>query len=162
MGTNFYRREKIGEEEKNLWKKAIDSDDYPTIDYYSSLSKKIHIGKASAGWKFLWDANYFNYFEPNKESILEWLKDGIIIDEYGEIYSYERFMEYLEQRNVPFNQYDASTYEHYCTMEGLPKGNYPRDNRFNTWFTSRYGLNVDLYGEFYIDDMRFTVDSNFS
>ena len=163
MGTNYYRRGKLTKEQKNRFKEAIDKNDYKTVEELFNEYKEVHIGKSSYGWKFLWDANFFNYFEPNKESIYKWLKEGEIVDEYGEPYTYEEFINYIENRKKqPQNQHDASTYERYCTDEGIAKSHYPRDTRFFTWFTNRYGIDIDLYGEFYIDDMRFTVDSNFS
>lgn len=162
MGTNYYRRGLLNEDQKKAFERAIQISDFQKVDEFYNIYKKVHIGKASAGWKFLWDANYFQYFEPNKESIYKWLKEGIIIDEYGKIQPYEEFIKYIEERSKsPYYQHDAFTYEHYCLMEGKPKSNYPRDTRFFDWFTNRYNIDVDIYGEFYIDDMRFTVDSNF-
>lgn len=161
MGTNFYRRGKLTKEQAAKFKQSIDENDYKAIDYFYDICKEVHIGKSSGGWKFLWDAHYFNYFEPNKQSILNWLKEGVIFDEYNKEYTFEQFMDFLKERDIPFNQHDVSTYEHYCTVENLPQSHYVRDTRFFKWFTDRYGIKVDIYGEFYIEDMRFTVDSNF-
>lgn len=163
MGTNFYLRHKISEEDKKLLKNAIEEDDPLTIDKLTQCTREIHIGKASYGWKFLWDANYFIHFKPNKESILNWLKSGVIYDEYNDKHSYDEFIQFLEVRHEnPENSWDASTYSDYCTNEGKYSGYYPRDTRFFDWFETRFGIKPNIYGEFYIDDMRFTVDSNFS
>lgn len=163
MGTNFYLRHKISEEDKELLQKAIKEDNLPEIDRLTQCTHEIHIGKASYGWKFLWDANYFTCFKPDKESILDWLKNGVIYDEYNDEYSYNEFMQFLKERDQnPTNSWDASSYSDYCTNEGKYSGYYPRNTRFFDWFQRRFKIEPDIYGEFYIDDMRFTVDSNFS
>lgn len=163
MGLNFYLRKKISDEDKERLIKAIKEDDLLAIDNLTKCTHKIHIGKSSIGWKFHWDANYFQYFEPNKESILNWLKSGVIYDEEGDKYTYNEFIKFVEDHNAnPENSWDASTYSHYCTMEGIYCSYHVRDTRFFDWFKDRYKIDVDIYGEFYIDDMRFCVDSNWS
>lgn len=43
--------------------------------------KEIHIGKSSVGWKFTFKSNP-EYYEGNMESVVNWLKDKQIVDEY--------------------------------------------------------------------------------
>ena len=71
MGTNFYTRRIIPSENDRVvvggyidsadMEDAIESDvsDFDSIDQYVSEGNEIHLGKRSAGWKFLWNPNVF-------------------------------------------------------------------------------------------------------
>lgn len=52
---------------------------------------KIHIGKRSSGWKFLWNFQNNKYYS-NKEELLKFIRSGRIIDEYGELQDTEEFI----------------------------------------------------------------------
>jgi hypothetical protein len=52
---------------------------------------KIHIGKRSSGWKFLWNFQDGKYY-TNKEELLKFIRSGRIVDEYGEIQNTEEFI----------------------------------------------------------------------
>lgn len=52
---------------------------------------KIHIGKRSSGWKFLWNFQDGKYF-TNKEELLKFIRLGRIVDEYGELQDTEEFI----------------------------------------------------------------------
>lgn len=128
---------------------AINNDQYNEARDIMNEVKDIHIGKRSAGWKFLWDANEFKYFEPTKESLIEWLKSGQIIDEYDQEFTFDEFWnDYL---NGFRDGYDAITYE-----KDHPVRNYLRQS-----YTIFHGIPVTL-GEFYIDDLRFSIYSDFA
>jgi hypothetical protein len=53
---------------------------------------KVHLGKRSMGWKFLWNFNEDKFFK-DKESLLEFIKSGRILDEYGDELSQYEFIE---------------------------------------------------------------------
>lgn len=55
---------------------------------------KIHLGKYSSGWSFLWDHNDFKYYEPTLASIKKFIIDNnaIIVDECGEKFNWEDFI----------------------------------------------------------------------
>lgn len=81
MGTNYYAIKKISELEKEDIIKAIRDDNYSVaIDL---IPDKIHVGKSSAGWAFLFDHNNWMYFDKNKESVNNFLSECKIFDEYG-------------------------------------------------------------------------------
>lgn len=113
MGTNYYLRHKSNYDEKEpspwgpctidskyacrlkngyVWNNTY----YPTIedlnkDYYVVY----HIGKQSCGWRFL----MYMYPEIGINSLADWmplLKCGEIVDEYGQIVSFEVFKEMIE------------------------------------------------------------------
>lgn len=52
---------------------------------------KIHIGKRSSGWKFLWNFQDGKFY-TNKEELLKFIRSGRIVDEYGELQDTEEFI----------------------------------------------------------------------
>ena len=95
MGTNYY---------------AVRTR--PTTD------EPIHIGKASIGWKFLFQAMDEKYNEPpvvwnTYDQVYEWLykhtvesNDYVIIDEYDEVISFDDFIELVEEKQNENNKDD--------------------------------------------------------
>ena len=154
MGTNFYLRRNLSNDQKELLKQYIDQDEYDKIR--DNLPEDIHIGKRSYGWKFLWNANKFQYFKPNIESLHEFLKSGDIYDEYGEKYTFDQFIN-DELKNCIDTGNDM---ESYCKQEKCANV-YPECAGACDDFTQRYGITPNIYGEFYIDKYRFTIWDDF-
>ena len=109
MGTNFYCR-KIDRKYRKMFSKDLSAlNEYillninnPKINLleevnrfisdYCDFEKEIHLGKRSYGWQFLWDYHNGKYFNPNLDSIKEFLSqdDIIIYDEYENFYEVEQ------------------------------------------------------------------------
>jgi len=51
----------------------------------------IHLGKRSHGWKFCWNFHKEKYYH-DKESLLEFIRAGRVVDEYGEEQNVEEFI----------------------------------------------------------------------
>ncbi len=51
----------------------------------------IHLGKRSMGWKFCWNFHKDKYYH-NKESLLQFIRSGRVVDEYGEQIETEEFI----------------------------------------------------------------------
>lgn len=51
----------------------------------------IHLGKRSSGWKFCWNFHKDKYYS-DKESLLEFIRAGRVVDEYGEEQDVEEFI----------------------------------------------------------------------
>lgn len=98
MGTNFYAR--IIPKEKDIKRVhriidnylkgyALEIDD----DILKDFAQKIHLGKKSFGWQFLWQDNP-RYYQDNLESIREFLSrnDVIIYNEYEERFTLNEFL----------------------------------------------------------------------
>ena len=149
MGTNFYIKKYMTPEQKKEVIDAINNDQYDEARDIMNEVKDIHIGKRSAGWKFLWDANEFKYFEPTKESLIEWLKSGQIIDEYDQEFTFDEF--WNDCLNGFWDGYDAITYE-----KDHPERIYWRKN-----ISQFYGIPVTK-DEFYTDNLRFSVSTDFA
>lgn len=114
MGTNVYYIKPITELEKKNIKDVIDNiDNYDDLlfniaeilkydcDYKSGDStRKIHIGKRSAGWKFLFSLGLnkqFDIYHNFKENLKQFLATGLIVDEYGDKYDFDTFWkEFIE------------------------------------------------------------------
>jgi hypothetical protein len=54
-------------------------------------STNIHLGKRSSGWKFCWNFNKNKHYS-DKESLLEFVRSGRVVDEYGEEQDVEAFI----------------------------------------------------------------------
>lgn len=51
----------------------------------------IHLGKRSHGWKFCWNFHNNKYYD-DKETLLEYIRSGRVVDEYGEQMDVEEFI----------------------------------------------------------------------
>lgn len=89
MGTNYYAMLKVSTETIEKIKAAADRNDMFAVRDLTPTP--IHIGKSSGGWQFCFNHNDWQYFEPNRGSIGNFLRECIIRDEYGKFCSYEEF-----------------------------------------------------------------------
>lgn len=119
MSTNFYgvhiptlndweRRRKQSLEEASDMKGLI-----PIIEEYYELCRppKIHIGKRSVGWVFLFAYNQGQYY-TDKASLQEFLKECQIEDEYGDMYFFDEFWKEVEACNTWKNEPAGSHIEY--------------------------------------------------
>ena len=158
MSTNFYLKKHITSEDKKNLIDLINNDKMDeATDMMNELQECIHIGKRSSGWKFRWNCHDFKYFDPSKESLIEWLKTGgTIEDEYGNQYTFEEFWKENESFINDPNGYDN---ERWFT-EGKQTW-YGSDNTSTIEkYKQKYNINVNKYLEFYIDGLRFTLENN--
>ena len=93
MGTNYYFRKHIGEKCCHCGR----GDEY----------KELHVGKSSAGWKFL-----FNPLHDEFKSFKDWKKTldaspNRLFGEYGRNVSLEKFYELVESKQ---NGWDIKDY----------------------------------------------------
>jgi hypothetical protein len=113
MGTNFYRIPTEAEmlERKDKLTKRLEEMTLSISDISQSFAEdneddwgrstpwdefmsdvKVHLGKRSSGWKFSWNFND-NKFYSNRQSLLDYILSGRVIDEYGEEIGNEEFIE---------------------------------------------------------------------
>lgn len=148
MGINYYLKSRVSESRKNQLKELVDKEDWNVLK--DSIPEDVHIGKASKGWQFIWNANDFNFFRPNETSLRNFLKTGIIEDENGKQYTADEFWELIKD----------SLYEG-MTLEFFYKKNYvdryvPPPNVNQSLLATVYRIFPDKYGEFKIDGLNFT------
>ena len=113
MGTNYYRVPKGHEMIKREQKLRMRIDAMDTINpdqiergfrsisvgEWDSISPweeflegtNIHLGKRSRGWKFIWNWNSGKYYKT-KEELFKFIRDGRVVDEYGEQIDVEEFI----------------------------------------------------------------------
>lgn len=185
MGTNYYARIIPKEKDKETLKKAIDNNDYNTItklynELYGELNEynhkggEIHLGKASYGWKFLWNSNIHKYYDDEYDingnfisvckywKPYELTKDGIrefimrddveIYDEYGDLEDKEEFINYA------FNKEGLDGYKYHLEH---PDEIVWRDSEDTLKPFRDLGYSPE-YGNFYSDGLRFSTSINFS
>lgn len=62
----------------------------PWDEFMSEMS--IHVGKRSSGWQFLWNFHKNKYYS-NKAELINFIKSGRIVNEYGEQVNVDEFLE---------------------------------------------------------------------
>ena len=151
MSTTFYIIDK--EKEQRFLNQVIEAATAgktdTVVNIVSGRDFEVEIGIRSCGWQFLWHAQNLKYFD-DKESLFEWLKTGQIIDEYGQKYTFEEFMEGIE--HCIYKGYNLE--EWHATHPGMI--------RYCEKYLSIESKNGKVYqpnkfGEFFIDRLRFTV-----
>jgi hypothetical protein len=147
MSTNYYRIPKPSEvrfkyldlvEQINgldIWSSNNIRNDFRTIERgFDNLSPwdvfledmKIHIGKRSSGWKFLWNFQDGKFY-TSKEELLKFIRSGRVVNEYGEIQNTEEFIkmalewgqpdgcvlnqEYIDKHKSNHSSYISSYYD---------------------------------------------------
>lgn len=159
MGTNFYAVIPVKKRDKEKAKKLIDENKFSeAADLLKDITKEIHLGKRSAGWKFLFNANLRKYYELTREGINKFFaKNNVIIkDEYGVEYTAEEFWnseigKFLEKG------YDLESYYNDNPNEIIRS--YIDYSQLIPPELKKY--NPNKYGEFYSDGLRFTITEDF-
>ena len=85
---------------------------YYAVRTRPTVERPIHIGKASIGWKFNFEAHNDVYNEPpvvwnTYNQVIRWLhdhvvlnKEYVILDEYDDVVSFDVFKEIVEEKQV--------------------------------------------------------------
>lgn len=151
MGTNFYCKKPISKknremvvEQLNALIKEVENEcnninlQDIILDYGENietlLPERIHLGKRSHGWQFLWNYHNGKYFDANLNSIKVFLEDKIIYNEYGRVFSLDGFLN-----------------------EELGKCLYNKDGKLDD------GMNGNYRRDFFLSNgLRFSKFENFS
>lgn len=155
MGTNYYAVKKLPNSIKGKICDLIENDLYEEANELFEINyEKIHIGKQSCGWKFLFNYNHFKYYDLTKESINNFLRNDEIIffDEYGRVVNIDNFWEMVEN-----NKNKLDNMEYYSKSESLPFMLFEESIPYD--LKDKY--DVEGY-EFYSDGLRFSSSTNFS
>lgn len=111
MGTNFYayRKPDIQTEEYLELAQLAERHDAEGIDKWLSARKekfenaRIHIGKSSYGWRFLFNHNNWKYYDYSRESINAFLEScDCIYNEYDEKITIEEFWLLVDSKKSGF------------------------------------------------------------
>ena len=196
MGTNYYARILPTKERKEKLKKLIDgnyfddiqseiADMYGSSDEWDENHGEIHLGKRSAGWKFLFNPNYERYYPLTKEGLMNFLKrDDVII--YTEYFSFRKDnthskYEYTDDPDSSKSEYlwtaeqfmamatewckdgwDGKAYEEYEKTRNSSYAGYEQfGDRKREEFWIERGYNPSYYN-FYNDGLRWSTCCEFS
>lgn len=96
MGTNYYAIPVVNDHVKTQIKIAIDKNEYEQAKYL--MPSKIHIGKSSIGWQFLFNHNNGDHYAQTRASIDVFLDRCTIFDEYNRPISKEDFWLMVESK----------------------------------------------------------------
>jgi hypothetical protein len=98
MGTNYYATPRDSDERKVMMVQCIMKHNYDELD--DLIPRKIHIGKSSAGWKYVFNHNDWKYFKKNRKSIASFLRECDIVDEYKRKVTPEEFWSMVDTKNA--------------------------------------------------------------
>ena len=197
MGCNYYAHIIPSKERKKEFHDAIEANDFSLISRLKTkmysfiqldedneiIGGKVHLGKLSHGWKFLWNPNVFvirqghledtssgrryvpdpsipKYLYPlTKQGLHDFIfrEDVLIYDEYGELQDKEEFWKDALERGQP-DGWDAAGYEK------THKGHiYPVTGEL-TDLLRQEGYKFTSYSnsDFYSDGLRFAGFTEFS
>jgi hypothetical protein len=103
MGTNVYLIPHIEDEVKKQMYTAIELDEMDVL--MELIPEKIHIGKRSAGWQFLFDFNKGKYYDKSRKSLDRFFETGQLINEYEEKLTIDQFWkEYVDDFKDGYTQ----------------------------------------------------------
>lgn len=150
MGTNYYRLPKDLIEIRQKLKDAIDNasdlqltnslsnrgsslfEDIVNYDWKDEEGNNVlvHLGKRSGGWKFLWNFHRMKFYH-DKETLLNFIREGRVFNEYGEEIDSEEFIDmalnWCPDGHDSFNPapcYDFKTGE---LLPPQPRFSFPHD-----------------------------------
>ena len=198
MGCNYYARIIPSKERKKELYDAIEANDLRlirqlTAEMYGRLEKsydkdgliggEVHLGKASAGWKFLWNPNVYvvrnghmedvngrreyihdpdtaKYTYPlTKKGLHDFIfrDDVLIYDEYDELQDKEEFWEMALEWGQEAG-WDAADYE-----KDNPRHIYPVTGELTDLLRAEgYKFTSRSNSDFYSDGLRFAGFTDFS
>ena len=205
MGTNYYCHIIPSKKRKKELTDAIKADNFDLInkltrEMYGPIEKdwdsgeitggEVHLGKASYGWKFLWNPNVFvirHGHSEDKHGMRRWVEepstgkylypltkkglkafidreDILIYDEYGELQDKEEFWKMaLEWGSTKEDGgWDAASYEEYERKENL-YNSYPITGELTDLLRQEgYEFTSSSNSDFYSDGLRFAGYIEFS
>ena len=154
MGTNYYlRRIPTKEDYDKIVYYAIKKDIYDNYNKENlfsiihDLNRQTHLCKISCGWYPLFEHHNGLLFDLNRQSLIDYTKQFQIVDEYGEIISFEKFWDKIDNL--------------YATV-GLKDNQQSPRNQYTycASLTKNTGINPK-HDDFYIDGIRFSTFSDF-
>jgi hypothetical protein len=166
MGTNYYRiptveevnsrKERLIDElhKMDLSPSSVESKfHFPIEDSWERESPwdkfidgiSVHLGKRSGGWKFCWNFHKNKYYS-NKEELLKFIRDGRVVDEYGEEWNVEKFITMA----LEWEQSDGLVINEQYRRDQISKGH------------GMFWLDNEKYDDLIIDGLRVSESIDFS
>lgn len=205
MGCNYYAKIIPTKERKRELYDAIKANDFHLIEQLTKemygriqrsydndeiIGGEVHLGKASGGWKFLWNPNVFvirnGHFE-DKNHTRTWVEDPptalymypltkqglhdfifmgdvLVYDEYHELQDKEEFWQMALSWGYGENEgWDAASYETYEREQNNYYSEYPIAGELTDFLKSEgYKFTSWTNSDFYSDGLRFAGFIDFS
>lgn len=206
MGMNYYARILPSSDKVSHFKETVSTNDFDAImkecaEIYGPLALNdnnefvggvVHLGKKSAGWKFLWNPNVYvirhghmekkdnevykfvqdpselkYLYELTEQGIYEFIRraDVVISNENGETVDTEEFIKITQQETYK----DLEGKEHLCVDLVTYYKEHPHEHKSMcanelTLVMSENGFKFadETKAEFYSDGMRFSSSTEFS
>ncbi len=105
----------------------------------------IHLGKRSSGWKFCWNFHKNKYYS-DKETLLEFIRAGRVVDEYGEEQDVEEFI----TMSLEWGQPDGMVVNEEYRRKERARGH------------GVFWLDNEKYDDLIIDGLRVSTSTDFS
>lgn len=105
----------------------------------------VHLGKRSGGWKFCWNFHKNKYYS-NKEELLEFIRAGRVVDEYGEEQNVEEFITMA----LEWGQPDGLVVNEQYRKKERARGH------------GAFWLDHERYDDLIIDGLRVSTSTDFS
>ena len=103
----------------------------------------IHLGKRSSGWKFCWNFHKDKYYD-DKESLLEFIRSGRVVDEYGDEMNIEEFITMALEWGEPDGMVVDQNYRKEQRLKGM--GSFFDDPKYDDRIVD--GLRVSSSDDF--------------
>lgn len=105
----------------------------------------VHLGKRSGGWKFCWNFHKNKYYS-DKETLLEYIRSGRVVNEYGEEQDVEEFITMA----LEWGQPDGFVVNEEYRRKERAKGH------------GAFWLDHEKYDDLIIDGLRVSTSTEFS
>lgn len=105
----------------------------------------VHLGKRSGGWKFCWNFHKNKYYS-DKETLLEYIRSGRVVNEYGEEQDVEEFITMA----LEWGQPDGLVVNEEYRRKERAKGH------------GAFWLDHERYDDLIIDGLRVSTSTEFS
>jgi len=103
----------------------------------------IHLGKRSMGWKFCWNFHKEKYYS-NKEELLDFIRSGRVVNEYGEEQDVEEFITMALEWGEPDGMVVDQNYRKEQRLKGM--GSFFDDPKYDDRIVD--GLRVSSSNDF--------------
>lgn len=117
MGTNYYGRRIPTIVDKSAIVYLVLKGDFNAAIYALKSSDPIHIGKSSAGWRFLFNTNDWDYYK-DWQTFCDWLDTVEITSEYGDTKTKDEFIALIKEKELSATQRPTNT-DWYIEKDGM-------------------------------------------
>lgn len=117
MGTNYYAIPKVTDDVKLKIIQAVINEQMSELT--KLIPRKIHIGKSSSGWPFLFNHNEWEHYKTIGE-LKDFLDKCEITDEYNAVVPITELVEYIENKQkIGVSKFIEDKYsDHYIIRDG--------------------------------------------